>query len=111
MHNRNTLSIFADRTGRKPCTDWLEGLRNPAARRCILTRLRHVEQGNFGDYRALREGIDELHLTCGPGYRVYFGQDGSTIVVLLSGADKSSQRQDVARAIASWKEYEDHASI
>ena len=77
--------IFVDRTGKEPFMDWLEGLRAPTARRRILTRLRRVEQGNYGDYRALRDGIYELRFTLGPVYRVYFGQDGNTIVVLLSG--------------------------
>lgn len=103
--------IFADRTGKEPFTDWLEGLRDATARRRILTRLRRVEQGNFGDYRGLSEGIYELRFTFGPGYRVYFGQDGNTIVVLLNGGDKSSQSQDIERAKAYWKEYQDNVAI
>lgn len=105
------VAIFADRTGKEPFTDWLEGLHDAAVRRRILTRLRRVEQGNYGDYRALRDGIYELRFTYGPGYRVYFGQDGNTIVVLLSGGDKSSQTRDIERAKAYWKEYQDHASL
>ena len=70
-----------------------------------------IEQGNFGDYRGLGDGIYELRSTFGPGYRVYFGQDDNTIVVLLNGGDKSSQSQDIERAKAYWKEYQDNAAI
>ena len=103
--------VFADRTGKEPFTDWLEGLRDPTARRRLLSRLRRVEQGNYGDCRALRDGIYELRFTFGPGYRVYFGQDGNTIVVLLCGGDKSTQTQDIERAKAYWQEYQDNAPI
>lgn len=103
--------VFADRTGKEPFTDWLEGLRDSTARRRLLTRLRRVEQGNYGDCRALRDGIYELRFTFGPGYRVYFGQDGKTIVVLLCGGDNSTQTQDIERAKAYWQEYQDNAPI
>ncbi len=103
--------IYADRTGKEPFTEWLEGLRDPTVRRRMLTRLRRVEQGNYGDYIALRDGIYELRFTYGPGYRIYFGEDGNTIVVLLTGGDKSSQTQDIARAKAYWKEYQERASL
>ena len=64
---------------------------------------------HYGDYRSLKDGVFELRLVFGPGYRVYFGEDGDTIVVLLCGGDKSSQVQDIKRAKAYWKEYLSHA--
>jgi putative addiction module killer protein len=105
---RNVI-IYRDENGKEPFTEWLEGLRNPAVRRRILARLRRVEQGNFGDYRALQEGVLELRFTFGPGYRVYFGEDGDTVVVVLGGGDKSSQDKDIEAAKTCWKEYQSHA--
>lgn len=101
--------IYADTSGREPFTEWLEGLRDPQARRRILTRLRRVEQGNYGDYKSLQDGVYELRFPFGPGHRVYFGEDGNTVVVILAGGDKSSQTTDIDRAKTSWKEYQRHA--
>jgi putative addiction module killer protein len=100
--------IYQDATGQEPFTEWLEGLRDAQTRRRILIRLRRVEQGNYGDYKALKEGVYELRLAFGPGYRIYFGEAGDTIVVLLLGGDKSSQRADIALAKIYWSEYQSH---
>ena len=64
-----------------------------------------VESGNYGDCRSVKDGVFELRLTFGPGYRVYFGEDGDTVVVILCGGDKSSQAHDIEKAKAYWKEY------
>ena len=61
--------------------------------------------GNLGDYRSVGEGVCELKIDYGPGYRVYFGQIGSTIVLLLCGGNKSTQEQDIRRAIEYWTDY------
>lgn len=106
-----SVVLFVDSTGKEPFSEWLEALRDHQARRRILTRLRRVEQGNFGDCKALQDGIHELRFTFGPGYRVYFGEDGDTIVVLLCGGDKSSQERDIERAKAFWQEYQSNARI
>lgn len=96
-------------TGKEPFNDWLSDLRDPQTRRRILNRLLRVESGNYGDYKSLKDGVFELRLDFGPGYRVYFGEDRDTIVVLLCGGDKSSQARDIERAKAYWKEYLSHA--
>ncbi len=103
-----TVIIYADETGMEPFTEWLEGLRDAQARRRILIRLRRVEQGNYGDYRSLRDGVHELRFPFGPGYRVYFGEGGDTVVVVLVGGDKSSQKKDIEQAKTYWKEYQSH---
>lgn len=64
-----------------------------------------VEAGNLGDYRSVGEGIFELRIDYGPGYRIYFGQIGITIVLLLCGGDKSTQEQDIRKAIEYWEDY------
>ena len=84
------------------------GLRDGRTRRRILSRLLRVEQGNYGDYKALKDGVFELRFSFGSGYRVYFGEDGDTIVVLLCGGDKRTQSRDIAQAKAYWQEYLDH---
>ena len=66
----------------------------------ILIRIRRVSLGNFGDVKPVGEGVSELRIICGPGYRVYFLRKGETLVVLLGGGDKRTQSRDIQRAIA-----------
>ncbi len=103
-----TVIIYADATGMEPFTKWLEGLRDVQGRRRILIRLRRVAQGNYGDYRSLQDGVYELRFPFGPGYRVYFGEDGDTVVVVLVGGEKSSQEKDIEQAKIYWQEYQSH---
>ena len=64
-----------------------------------------LEIGHFGDCKRLREGVNELRVDWGPGYRVYFGRDGRTVIVLLCGGDKRKQDADIKRASELWQEY------
>ena len=100
--------VYADPNGDEPFTKWLEGLGDSNGRKRILVRLARLEQGNFGDCRPVGNGVSELRLFFGPGYRVYFGEDENQIVVLLCGGDKGSQSQDIKIAKAYWKEYLDN---
>lgn len=77
---------------------WLEKLRDRKARARIQARIDRIELGNFGDVQPVGEGISELRIFYGPGYRVYFIKRASVIVVLLVGGDKSSQDKDIERA-------------
>lgn len=86
--------------------DWLAGLKDVQGRARILKRLDRVAKGNFGDVEPVGEGVSELRLMFGPGYRVYFVQRGEAIIVLLCGGDKGSQDRDIARAINMSKEIE-----
>ena len=67
--------------------------------------VRRLEVGNFGVAKALRDGVFELRLDFGPGYRVYFGREGETIIILLGGGSKRRQDADIATAVARWKRY------
>ena len=79
---------------------WLDGLDDRRAGARILARLTSAEHGNFGDCEPVGEGVSEMRVHFGPGYRVYFTRSGQTVYVLLCGGDKSSQRRDIERAKA-----------
>ncbi|MGF1604668.1 MAG: type II toxin-antitoxin system RelE/ParE family toxin [Thermosynechococcaceae cyanobacterium] len=104
------ILIYADAAGQEPFSQWLESLRDVVGRKRILSRLRRIEQGNDGDCKAFGSGVYELRLFFGPGYRVYFGKNGPTLVILLCGGDKSTQDRDIATAQSYWKEYLTSAS-
>lgn len=100
--------LYEDERGKKPFTVWIESLRDARTRRRILQRIMRVEDGNYGDYKSLKDGLYEMRLHFGSGYRVYFGEDGETVVILLCGGDKSTQKKDIEIAKSYWKEYKDH---
>lgn len=79
-------------------SDWLAGLRDAGARARIVIRLKRASEGNLGDVKRF-DGIGEMRIDYGPGYRLYFVQRGAELVILLCGGDKGSQRRDIKRAI------------
>jgi putative addiction module killer protein len=85
-------------------TTWLASLRDQRARARILKRLDRAKAGNLGDVAAVGEGVSEMRIFYGPGYRVYFVQRGETMIVLLCGGDKSTQDDDIATAKGLAKE-------
>lgn len=78
--------------------DWLDGLRDAVAVKRIKQRLARVQIGLFGDAKSVGDGVSELRVAHGPGYRVYFARRGDVVVILLCGGDKGSQKRDIARA-------------
>jgi len=78
---------------------WLDGLRDIQARARILVRIERLTAGNPGDVRPVGEGVSELRIDYGPGYRVYFKRQGTTIVILLAGGDKRTQTKDIKTAL------------
>jgi len=78
---------------------WLDGLRDIRARARILVRVERLAAGNPGDVKPVGEGVSELRIDYGPGYRVYYKQQGRMVIVLLAGGDKRSQSQDIAAAL------------
>ncbi|MCY4285213.1 MAG: type II toxin-antitoxin system RelE/ParE family toxin [Thiotrichales bacterium] len=78
---------------------WLDGLRDVRAKARILIRIERLAAGNAGDTRSVGEGVSELRIDYGPGYRVYFKKQDRTIVVLLAGGDKRTQSRDIETAL------------
>lgn len=78
--------------------NWLQGLRDRRAVARINARLRNVSLGNLGDVAPVGDGVSEMRIFYGPGYRLYFIQEGSALIVLLCGGDKSSQKRDIKQA-------------
>jgi putative addiction module killer protein len=79
--------------------DWFKSLRDRRARARINTRIRRLSLGNPGDVKPVGEGVSELRIDYGPGYRVYFVQRGGTFVILLAGGDKQTQNRDIRTAL------------
>ena len=78
---------------------WFRGLRDRQARARIDNRIRRLSLGNPGDVRPVGEGVSEIRIDYGPGYRVYFVRRGEALIVLLAGGDKGSQERDIRRAL------------
>ncbi|MBS0414793.1 MAG: type II toxin-antitoxin system RelE/ParE family toxin [Proteobacteria bacterium] len=79
---------------------WLAGLKDNIGRARIVHRIRSAEQGNFGDCEPVGEGVSEMRVHVGPGYRIYFTRRAEVVYLLLLGGDKASQKRDIQRAIA-----------
>ena len=90
--------------GREPFEEWLDSLRDKKVQAIVLERLNRVRLGNFGDCRHLEEGVYELRIHYGPGYRIYFGEFENVIVILLCGGTKRTQKRDIQRAKAYFQE-------
>ncbi|MFM7347041.1 MAG: type II toxin-antitoxin system RelE/ParE family toxin [Tagaea sp.] len=78
---------------------WLRRLADPMAKVRIFERIRRLRDGNPGDAKPVGKGVVELRIDSGPGYRLYYTRRGESLVILLCGGDKSSQRNDIARAV------------
>ena len=97
MIELRTYLTVADRA---PFDDWLASLKDVQARARIRARLARVQTGNFGDFKPLQEGVQELRIDHGPGYRVYLSRQGPVVVILLCGSDKSGQAKAIKQAVA-----------
>lgn len=99
---------YAAPSGVSPFREWLTALKDKVGANAVLSRLSMVAvSAHFGDHKRLKgsDGVHEMRIHAGPGYRVYYGLDGETIVVILAGGLKREQARDMRRAVSYWKEY------
>lgn len=99
-----TVKKFQTERGDVPFDDWMDRIDTRVQAR-VAKRLDRIERGNFGDHKSVGQGVMELRVDYGPGYRVYFGRDGSETVILLGGGAKRGQRADIEQAQRNWKRY------
>lgn len=101
----NELLHYLTTTGQDPYQLWLDGLRDRMAKARITMRVNRLAAGAFGDCKPVGEGVWELRMHYGPGYRVYYAMEGKKIVLLLAGGDKSTQSADIEKAIGYWNDF------
>jgi len=101
------VRVYLARNGKAPFERWLEGLKDSTARAKVKARINRLRLGNFGDSKSLGQGVFELRLDFGPGYRLYFGRASNTVVLLLCGGSKKRQQADIEQAKGYWNEYQD----
>jgi putative addiction module killer protein len=97
--------MYQTEDNRVPFDDWLNSIQDKSTQNAIINRIDRMELGSTANFRPVGEGVTELKIDRGPGYRVYFGQDGETLIILLAGGDKSTQDKDCAKAKEYWREY------
>src|SRR5579863_2626845 len=95
---------FVDTEGRSPFTAWFDSLNAEAAAK-VTTAVTRISLGNFSNVESVGSGVFEYKLDFGPGYRIYFGKDGETLVILLGGGTKKRQQGDISAAIDAWQDY------
>lgn len=99
------VEVYQTPDGRQPFTEWLDSLKNKRTVSIITKRLERVKLGNLGDIRSVGKGVYELKIDYGAGYRIYFGQIGNTIIILLCAGDKSTQDRNIVQAQEYWENY------
>jgi putative addiction module killer protein len=99
------VEAYTNDQGEQPFTEWLNALKDTRGAEKILLRIRRIQLGNLGDHKFIADGVFELRIQFGPGYRVYFSRIENRIILLLCGGDKRSQDSDIQQALNYWKDY------
>ncbi|MBF0338348.1 MAG: type II toxin-antitoxin system RelE/ParE family toxin [Nitrospirae bacterium] len=99
------IRIYDATDGKEPFRQWLDSLKDIKGQAKVKARIDRLSLGNFGDCRAIKSGVYELRIDYGPGYRVYFGEVGSDIILLLCGGDKTHQEADIKKALIYWDDF------
>ncbi len=102
---KRIIKEYITKDGNNPFRDWFNSLKNVTTQAKIDVRLARVRLGNFGDTKSAGKGVYELRFHFGSGYRIYYGLDGSEIVLLLCAGDKRNQKKDIKKAHIYWEEY------
>ncbi|UFZ03614.1 type II toxin-antitoxin system RelE/ParE family toxin [Bradyrhizobium ontarionense] len=98
------IRYYVSAGGDEPFADWFADL-EAVARAKVTRAIARMEQGNFSNVKTVGEGVLEYRIDFGPGYRVYFGRDGDTLVILLTGGTKKRQQRDIETARTYWRDY------
>ncbi|MEY4524108.1 MAG: hypothetical protein RIR27_1184 [Pseudomonadota bacterium] len=99
------IRFYMNSSTKCPFEEWLGSLKDSKARMRVRARIARLEVGNFGDCKGLRDGVQEIRIDYGPGYRVYLSRQGKVIVLLLCGSDKSEQDRAIEKAIDYLKDW------
>ena len=105
MNPQKEILTYQTIDGKQIFLDWLRGLKDRRARLIIRTRLNRLACGLAGKCEPVGQGVFELKIYYGPGYRIYFGQEREVVIILLNGGDKSSQELDIEKAKFYWQDY------
>jgi putative addiction module killer protein len=97
---------YLTENGQSPFEKWFNSFKDRKAKQKIRLRLDRIQLENLGDYKSVGDGVFELRIDYGGGYRIYYGLEGFIIILLLCGGDKSTQKQDINQAKKYWKDYE-----
>lgn len=104
---KRTIIIYKTSEKKEPFTDWLRSIKDKNIKNRILARIDRLQLGNLGDYKSISDGIFELRLHFGPGYRIYCGESEKVIIILLCAGDKSSQETDIEKAKEYFNKYKE----
>jgi len=99
------IKLYRHEDGSVPFDIWMANVRDKRARAKILIRLDRIMLGNFGDSKSVGQGVSELRIREGKGYRIYYGRKGKEIVLLLCGGNKVTQQTDIQQAKKYWRKY------
>lgn len=99
------IDYYKTEDGAAPFREWLEALRDVNGRAKVRVRLDRARLGNLGDHKHIDDGVWEIRIDYGPGYRVYFAKEENRIILLLIGGDKDTQRRDIAQAVNYLQDY------
>ena len=102
-----SLRHYRTSTGKIPYQEWLAKLKDKTAKAAVVRRSIRIELGDLGDHKGVGDGVSEIRIDVGPGYRLYYGVVGQTVVLLLTGGSKGSQERDIARAKGYWKDHQE----
>ncbi len=101
----NTINEYTDERGKSPYAEWLADLRDARAKAKVIIQVDKMELGLFGDSQPIGDGLSELRVHYGPGYRVYYSKEGRQVYLLLCGGDKSTQAKDIKQAKSYWQDH------
>ena len=102
---RYEILVYETKDGFVPYDDWFLGLKDTKAAQKVSKAIARIEEGNLGDVKPVGKGVMERRIFYGPGYRIYFGQDGNKVVILLTGGSKKRQNNDIDTAHRYWADY------